>query len=660
MTSRRRLRLDDEDLEDDTGRGTRRRLSDDDTSSRRLNFGDEDISAPVSRSPPVRRRGRMYSAAAAAAATAIAETPSSIAIKMRSGEINIAITYLESLEFVGEDFSGLNFTDGKLKNSVFRNCTFNDAIFERTDLMNTKFINCNISKTKFDEVYLNNTLVNSCRIKDTNFNDSDLTSVKFINDTKMNTVLFSKCKWINNQFSSCKMNDVRFAGEGVPMKQCDFSDCKLTNVNFVSFTFDKCRIIGTEFNNCNFNESSMMNESTIMSTTFTECFLNNANATNTVINDCNFIRSELKNFVLNDGSIFDSRFVECNFLDAKFIKSLIEGTSITDTDLSSLVLTDTSFSNMNFDGSTLPEGIDIRSEEEEDEYDEDTEPYPDDYEEEEELEPEVMPSGMTRAQMAESIRARGLSAAASATSSEPSAPASESSGPKCYDVILYDDVNIQEHLSEDPENFVIGFPTREGYNYKCQSLTNLKRLNSDPDAGRGDDYYKVFHECKDSAPSLVQFSYNNWLLPNGRTFIKIEGTMVLLPPWFHDGPVPEPRVFVLEKRDPVFKFLSSSIVPTFPDGYSFVGIDHCNQTSPQDTYELVPYAVPSGGKRLHKQIRKRKTLKKLHHRAKNKKLNRKTKKMKANKAKKSKKHKGKHLQKNKKTHKTHKPKKTKK
>jgi len=588
---------DDEGSADDTGI-VRRNLFDDDT-----------------RPPPPRAPTRNRRSSAAAAAAAIAESPHSIAVKMRSGEINIALTYLESLEFVGEDFSGLDFTDGKLKFSVFRRCTFNNTVFDKTDLMLSKFIDCDISDTNFDNVFLQNAIVNNCRIRDTKFNNSDLNSVKFINDTNFDKVLFSNCKLISNQFLDCIMNEVRFVSDSLSINSCNISSSTLVMVDFSTLTLNKCIIRSVEFDNCNFNDCQIINDSTIIDAEIHNSFFNNATISNAVIETSNFINTELKSTILNDSSIYKSKFIECNFLNAQFISTFVEYSEIKNTDLTSLILRNTSFTGMNFNGSDLPDGIEFAEADDSDEYDE----YDDeDYYIEEELAPEVMPSGMTRAQMAESIRARGLSAAAAATSDEVPPARDETSGPKCYDIISQDDINIQEYLSEEPDNFIIGFPTSEGYNYKCQSLTNLKRLNSDPEAERGDDYYKVFYECKDDAPTLVQGSYNNLLLRNGRTFIKIEGTMVLLPPWFRDGPVPEPRVFVLEKREPVFKFVSSSIVPTRPITYSFVGIDHCNQTSRQDTYELVPHAMPSGGKRImHKRsVHKIKTHKKNIHKRK--------------------------------------------
>jgi hypothetical protein len=147
------------------------------------------------------------------------------------------------------------------------------------------------------------------------------------------------------------------------------------------------------------------------------------------------------------------------------------------------------------------------------------------------------------------------------------------------------------------------------------------------------DAYVIYYECTDDAPVLG--NYNNFLQPQGRRFIKIRnGAMALIalqPDWYPNGPLPDNKYFsLINTNHQVNKFVSSEFIPHYSQnfhglnehGYNdyIMGLDHCNQNSPQPVYEFVPVQPPGaqgqqeGGKRrkIHKtkSFRKNKRTKK--------------------------------------------------
>jgi hypothetical protein len=133
-------------------------------------------------------------------------------------------------------------------------------------------------------------------------------------------------------------------------------------------------------------------------------------------------------------------------------------------------------------------------------------------------------------------------------------------GPKCNDIVMFDEFGIKNYLRKNPKNFVIGLVKPSGeIVYECQNLGNFKLLNKMDSNPRDRSRYTQFHECKDETPERFQGSYTEWLMPNGRIFVKMHSykVMVLKPDWLWDGPIPEPRVFILEPVGDVYKFVTS-------------------------------------------------------------------------------------------------------
>jgi hypothetical protein len=173
----------------------------------------------------------------------------------------------------------------------------------------------------------------------------------------------------------------------------------------------------------------------------------------------------------------------------------------------------------------------------------------------------------------------------------------DSTTTQCFDVIAQKDRAVHEYLLKNKKHFVL----KKGEHYSCDSLKNVKQMST---------YKKTFIECNDDTPShWLGNRYNDHVKPGGRVFVKMlfRGAPVLVvkPDWMFAGPVPEPRLFELVPQTTVSKFVTSDLVPSIVDGFSALGADHCNQTSPQMTYKLEP-VLAGGNKKKQKQHQQKK------------------------------------------------------
>ncbi len=149
---------------------------------------------------------------------------------------------------------------------------------------------------------------------------------------------------------------------------------------------------------------------------------------------------------------------------------------------------------------------------------------------------------------------------------------------KMYDPITLDYSNAYDYLYKNdyPEKmpFIIKHNKQFIGNYK----SDLKL------------YYECVEKVKSGDGNKVQPVKNK---SNGMQFIKMYGisgaiVLCLKPKWYSDNSVPEPRVFTLKKAGKVDQILSEEIIKNPNDRENWNSSDHCNQTAPQDYYELVP------------------------------------------------------------------------
>ena len=167
---------------------------------------------------------------------------------------------------------------------------------------------------------------------------------------------------------------------------------------------------------------------------------------------------------------------------------------------------------------------------------------------------------------------------------------------------------IRDHLAQDANNFVFVTSSTSGYRYECASLTDIKKQwllsdtpymryyasweNPDPEEGptqipRDRPRYQLFYECSetDSGRKIIVPP------PNQRIFVKLTLTnqLVELPSWFWDGPVPEPRMFLLKPEGTVDQYFSSALWPSSFGHNAMVSAEHCNQPGPTPYFSLQPF-----------------------------------------------------------------------
>ena len=200
-------------------------------------------------------------------------------------------------------------------------------------------------------------------------------------------------------------------------------------------------------------------------------------------------------------------------------------------------------------------------------------------------------------------------------------------GTEAFDPIMYGDEDIFEYLQSHPKNFVIQLPGSDRYEtLNLNDLLKMKRL---------DDLYKyfrigaydTFYECHKYDPNDYQNGSKN--VNTLKKFMKlgIASIPVLVPEWFFGNfgyrterfPIPEPRIFKLEKYKVVNSLVSSKLyhyldkldeialhnydieveraqmeglpqeeIDMMEPDWPLVSADHCNEKKPIQTYRLVP------------------------------------------------------------------------
>ena len=200
-------------------------------------------------------------------------------------------------------------------------------------------------------------------------------------------------------------------------------------------------------------------------------------------------------------------------------------------------------------------------------------------------------------------------------------------GTEAFDPIMYGDEDIFEYLQSHPKNFVIQLPGSDRYEtLNLNDLLKMKRL---------DDLYKyfrigaydTFYECHKYDPNDYQKGSKN--VNTLKKFMKlgIASIPVLVPEWFFGNfgyrterfPIPEPRIFKLEKYKVVNSLVSSKLyhyldkldeialhnydieveraqidglpqeeIDMMEPDWPLVSADHCNEKKPIQTYRLVP------------------------------------------------------------------------
>lgn len=164
----------------------------------------------------------------------------------------------------------------------------------------------------------------------------------------------------------------------------------------------------------------------------------------------------------------------------------------------------------------------------------------------------------------------------------------------CFDMIEQEDVAISRFLAQDPENFVVGYNTESGLIFECQNLRLLKQQWRLPGNPSDRVPYKLFFECGPPNPD----GFVPWQrLPGGRTFFQLgsRSFLTLKPHWIYEGPVPGPRIFILQPAGTVERFISNEFIPTLLPSTqeNSEGMEKCNQLVPKDVFRLVAVDLDS-------------------------------------------------------------------
>jgi len=175
-------------------------------------------------------------------------------------------------------------------------------------------------------------------------------------------------------------------------------------------------------------------------------------------------------------------------------------------------------------------------------------------------------------------------------------------GAKCYDLLMYKDVDLREYLKKNLNNFVIKIENK----YVGQNIDNLKleykhTITQPHLIQKGSKKYQEFFECKTINPFASGYSQHSGNVIFSKTYIKmsvpkgnptsIERALIEKPNWLWEGPIPVgERIFKLVKGLNINSAVNNKVYHTnFLQIGFVVGIDHCNQhSSPLKTYKIHP------------------------------------------------------------------------
>ena len=197
-------------------------------------------------------------------------------------------------------------------------------------------------------------------------------------------------------------------------------------------------------------------------------------------------------------------------------------------------------------------------------------------------------------------------------------------GTEAFDPIMYEDEDIFEYLQSDRKNFVIQLPGSDKYEtLNLNDLLKMKRLDDLYNFFRI-GAYDTFYECHKYDIHDYQDGSKNVNTTEKFMKLGIASIPVLVPEWFFGNwnerfPIPEPRIFKLEKYKVVNSLVSTKLyhyldkldeialhnyaveveraqndglpqeeIDMMEPDWPLVSADHCNEKKPIQIYKLVP------------------------------------------------------------------------
>ena len=137
---------------------------------------------------------------------------------------------------------------------------------------------------------------------------------------------------------------------------------------------------------------------------------------------------------------------------------------------------------------------------------------------------------------------------------------------------MFTDNLIAPYLAQDPMNFVI----KINNTYECANLDDLKTIHR-----YGPGNYRTWYACHRASGR-----YGSGNIDVTDRFVKMGGSnlYVRAPAWYPDGTAPAgSRVYELVPGRVIPAMVTNEVM----GGGSMVSADHCNHTSPVQTYDLL-------------------------------------------------------------------------
>lgn len=243
--------------------------------------------------------------------------------------------YLQCLDLRNLDFSGQN-----LKNAKLLHCELHNADFSNADLTNGALIGSNLSGAKFQNAILLAANLAETVMEKTNFANADLEHAKLFKSVASHAD-FSHTNFKNTQLTDVDWQNINLQGavgnnsliHNSTMKNINMRDTSFKKAMFSGGDWSDVDLSGGDFSRATFSELHFIDfpaeNTTLDSTMFNECTLQQANFSKAKGKALAFIKCELKN---------------CLFVGAKMPKlhlafSTAENVKLVDCDLENSRLT---------------------------------------------------------------------------------------------------------------------------------------------------------------------------------------------------------------------------------------------------------------------------------------------------------------------------------
>ena len=253
----------------------------------------------------------------------------------------------EKLYISDRDFSGLDLSRMKLKDSTFdrvkfcyadlsmvdfSGSTFNECDFSGAILRNSTWDNCTVvqsdfSKSVMEKGHLHNVQFLGGSVSDLSLREADLMQVKF-STTPINKLEIVDSKMILTDFEYTSISDLRIAGTF--LKSTGFTRAELANTEFTECTMEKTRFFYTT------GSGITMTGSTATEFSADTCTLEKLIFISSHLTNCNFTEVNAAG-TTGSKNIFDELYIEkSDFSGSDFSYAVMKNSFITESNMRSI------------------------------------------------------------------------------------------------------------------------------------------------------------------------------------------------------------------------------------------------------------------------------------------------------------------------------------